>query len=409
MNLLAYDHTMTDTLKTLGLIVILAAGVYIMLGFTDVVPEKAKQNSLLIHAPAKVAPGMSLHTVRRTSSAWLVDSNGEVHHKWNIKKYVPTESKYTLRKSPLQHIEAGPDGRLLAVVKDSAIVQLDSNSELIAVTEGHFHHDIDVLHDGTIVTLERQAQEVSYQNTTGVLLNDHIVFINPDGSRKAEYPLFKLFETNFSQELIEKAFVFSATAKPEDIKNDTPADVLHTNAVEILRSDLPGIAPAGSALVSFRHIDLIAIIDLEAQIVLWQYGPGELSSQHAPTVLENDHILIFDNGRKNKSSRVIELNPDTKEIVWQFDVNDYDEPEFYSPSRGSAQRLANGNTLIAMGEKGIAIEVTPNKEIVWKYKPQVRIKRPNGEIRTVRSMSLYRIFKIEDATTLLTLTGNSKA
>ncbi len=34
---------------------------------------------------------------------------------------------------------------------------------------------------------------------------------------------------------------------------------------------------------------------------------------------------------------------------------------------GTAQRLPNGNTLICDGAKGHAIEVTPEKEIVWEW------------------------------------------
>jgi hypothetical protein len=40
---------------------------------------------------------------------------------------------------------------------------------------------------------------------------------------------------------------------------------------------------------------------------------------------------------------------------------------FYSSYVSGAQRLPNGNTFICSGFKGIFIEVTPEKEIVWRY------------------------------------------
>ena len=46
-------------------------------------------------------------------------------------------------------------------------------------------------------------------------------------------------------------------------------------------------------------------------------------------------------------SRVLEINPVTKEIVWQYTAADSNGPPwaFYSSFISSAQRLPNGNTL----------------------------------------------------------------
>ena len=40
---------------------------------------------------------------------------------------------------------------------------------------------------------------------------------------------------------------------------------------------------------------------------------------------------------------------------------------FFTEGRGSAQRLPNGNTLACEAERGRAIEVTPDGEIVWEF------------------------------------------
>jgi hypothetical protein len=44
-----------------------------------------------------------------------------------------------------------------------------------------------------------------------------------------------------------------------------------------------------------------------------------------------------------------------------------DKGGFYSSFISGAQRLPNGNTLICSGVNGVLFEVTPEKEIVWKY------------------------------------------
>jgi len=71
------------------------------------------------------------------------------------------------------------------------------------------------------------------------------------------------------------------------------------------------------------------------------------------------------NGLSRKWSRAIELDPLTNEIVWEYKAN---PPEaFYTRAKGSVQRLSNGNTLIAESDKGRAIEVTPDGNIVWEF------------------------------------------
>jgi hypothetical protein len=86
--------------------------------------------------------------------------------------------------------------------------------------------------------------------------------------------------------------------------------------------------------------------------------------------LPNSNILIFDNGptrldRTFPFSRVIEINPATNEIVWEY--QDANAQAFYSDRISNAQRLPNGNTLINEGMFGRFFEVTPAGEVVWEY------------------------------------------
>jgi hypothetical protein len=87
-------------------------------------------------------------------------------------------------------------------------------------------------------------------------------------------------------------------------------------------------------------------------------------------MLPNGNILIFDNGSSRRAlpqgfSRVIEVKPETNEIVWQY--RDTPPANFYSPNISGARRLANGNTLITEGRFGRVFQVTPAGEVVWEY------------------------------------------
>jgi hypothetical protein len=105
-----------------------------------------------------------------------------------------------------------------------------------------------------------------------------------------------------------------------------------------------------------------------------------LCGQHAVSRLENGNLLFFDNGRncwpeieqRGELTRVVEYRIDEPaleaELVWS-----YSQAGAFSRSQGSAQRLANGNTLIGWGSgPGIlATEVSAEGEKVFEITAQV--------------------------------------
>ena len=89
---------------------------------------------------------------------------------------------------------------------------------------------------------------------------------------------------------------------------------------------------------------------------------------HDVQMLDNGNLLFFANGiytPLNPFSRVIELNPETGEEVW--DYRGQPTWTFFSPNISGAQRLWSGNPLICAGQMGRVFEVTPDQEIVWEY------------------------------------------
>jgi len=72
-----------------------------------------------------------------------------------------------------------------------------------------------------------------------------------------------------------------------------------------------------------------------------------------------------------------------------------DKYSFYSPFVSGAQRLKNGNTMIASGAKGRFFEVTPDNEIVWEYwnpyKHNYRL--PDGSAAQPTGPFLYSQFR----------------
>ena len=158
---------------------------------------------------------------------------------------------------------------------------------------------------------------------------------------------------------------------------------------------------------SARETNIVAITDKKSGKIVWKIGPDYntspalrrlgwmIGNHHAhliPRGLPGEgNLLIFDNGGwagygapnpgaptgiKNALrdySRVLEMDPLTLKIVWQYTPAEagyrmpLDANRFYSPFISSAQRLPNGNTLITEGSGGRLIEVTADHRIVWEY------------------------------------------
>jgi hypothetical protein len=123
--------------------------------------------------------------------------------------------------------------------------------------------------------------------------------------------------------------------------------------------------PDGNLILSFRDISTVVMINRETGAIYWKLSAPPLAGQHAPYLL-----LLFDNGphRLDQSfpySRVLEIDPATKEIVWKF--QEAHVADFFSSRLSNAQRLPNGNTLINEGWFGRLFEVTSDGDLVWAY------------------------------------------
>jgi hypothetical protein len=87
----------------------------------------------------------------------------------------------------------------------------------------------------------------------------------------------------------------------------------------------------------------------------------------------------------------LEIDPISKQIVWQYTGTDSDRPSwsFYSSFISSARRLPNGNTLIDDGMKGRFFQVTKDGKIVWEYISPHLAASPLGG-KPVTSNYVYR-------------------
>lgn len=177
-------------------------------------------------------------------------------------------------------------------------------------------------------------------------------------------------------------------------------------------------------LIDSRNANFIAIIDKTSGKVVWRLGPDlppshdarqhpvprpvdQISGQHdahliPPGLPGAGDLLVFDNQGEAgypavplsvlPGSRVLEIDPRTSQIVWEYRGEQSDRPgwTFYSAFISSARRLPNGNTLIDEGMNGRFFQVTPAGEIVWEYVNPYFGHSPVGGPKDVYSNWVYR-------------------
>jgi hypothetical protein len=154
-------------------------------------------------------------------------------------------------------------------------------------------------------------------------------------------------------------------------RSDYPLQAHYTREhYPLINSVLP-MRDGKHILASLRSVSAVIIIERSTGDIVWKLGSDVLAQQHNATELENGNILIFDNGafRQGESitySRAIEVDRVSKKIVWEY-RDSSQMHNFFTPFMGSAQRLANGNTLLCESAFGRLFEVTQDGYVCWEY------------------------------------------
>ncbi len=325
--------------------------------------------NVTLYSKGLAADGLNLFVSGHGPEAHLIDMEGRLRHKWRYafedvwSEPLPFD-EWRLHQTFWRRAHLYPNGDLLAVFEGIGLIKLDAQSNLLWAYQGRNHHDLFVAESGTIFTLTRQWRK---QHPSIIFeerfLEDFITQVSPDGKALKSVSILDCFLNS------EYASVL--------INMKRKGDVFHTNTLEIMDGRLGAAYPMfakGNALISIPTMQLIAVIDLQQETVVWAMT-GMWIFQHQPTLLDNGHIMLFDNLGDGGKSKVIEIDPLTQEVVWLY--RGTKENEFFSQTCSSNQRLANGNTLITESNTGRAFEVTPDKEIVWEFLNPFRAGKNN--------------------------------
>jgi len=350
------------------------------IGYLGAVNPAPAASGVTVHDKSRAYQGYNFYTSGHLPGAVLMDMEGNVLHEWRLEfqdawpdcpediyradlEFTPKRMRnpdFWFRARLLEN------GSVISLFEDLGIFQVDSRSQLQWKLQGRFHHDFDIRDDGVVYALVRRPTEYGLFGRGEMIYDDGIALIGPDGL---------IGITSIINCIIDSPYV--------DLlyRMKRKGDLLHTNTLEILDGRLASRLPAfkkGNILISLRESCTIAVIDLEAEKVVWALD-GMWVEQHHPTVLDNGNIMIFDNRGNYGKSEILEFDPVTQEVEWEYKG----DGTFFSRQCGANQRLPNGNTLITESDYGRAFEITPAGDIVWEFVNPARGGENNELIATI--------------------------
>ena len=323
-----------------------------------------------------------------------VDWDGNVVWKWDHTELVADEGKPAAWQAR-QHHDFQREGSPVGYYAPGLEPRTDGGNTILLVHENSYHPEI----------------------SDKLLIDDKTIEVTWDGEVVWEWRAAEHFE-EFGFDEAARASLYASPS----MRGDAGGDWLHTNCVSELgpnkwydRGD-ERFAPE-NLIFDCRNANILAIISKKTGKIVWKLGPrfdgteaerklGWIVGQHHLHMIPKGlpgagDLLVFDNGGAagygapnelapdgtsvvhRDYSRVVQFNPITLEVTWQYGPLEAgwlpfaDGSRTYSPYISSAQRLWNGNTLICEGSDGHLVEVTPDHEIVWEYvSPYFKVPAP---------------------------------
>jgi len=323
-------------------------------------------------------------------TVYLIDMEGQVVHRWEM-PYAPGLHGYLTERGTLFYNgKIANDTHLgKAPFMGGAVMEVDWNGRVLwEVKNPEHHHDGILLRNGNVMLIgARELSPAIARRVRGGRAGSEY----DGGKMNADY----LLEVTTAGKVVWEWRVEDHLDPEKDHltgEQDPRDEWTHANGLSEM--------PDGNILLSCRNTSTVLMINRKTGNIDWKLGSPPLSGQHAPYLLENGHVLLFDNGphRLDETfpySRVLEIDPATKSIVWKY--QDSPTQNFFSDRISNAVRLRNGNTLINEGMFGRFFEVMPDGRIVWEYVNPFFGGPPNAPSNAVFRVQRYSEAEIDRA------------
>lgn len=254
----------------------------------------------------------------------------------------------TIDKPPFSFV-FNPNTCSILVNSNFVIGEIDKNSNVIWRLDGHYHHAFDI-YDNKIYA--QFHQNYTYNDTLYRI--DNIGIIENGILIKNISVINALIKKYGADYVLKKPFEF------HELSSYGTVDLTHLNQVFMIKKDYSPVLKRGYLLLSLRTQNKLIILNPEKEEIVWDYEDS-VETTHSPSVLENGNILFVDNGIMRKWTRIVEIDPITKKVVWEYT----NKTLLNTRVMGSAQRLTNGNTFITSTQNSKIFEVNSAGEIVY--------------------------------------------
>jgi len=330
--------------------------------------EKVGDKSGVVHYEKQRAwPGYNLYTSLNLCRADLVDMEGKAIKSWSNPDCEQWSTAQLLPNGDVvvAGMRAIHNKSSEEYQKAAYLLRMTWDGERVWQVPVSAHHNFNVTPEGNLAVLTAGWRLIPEYDANHEVREHGIAIVSPEGKVLQTASLYDLLTSNPGEFTLQKV----GKTGGDGVFGKDDIDLFHSNMIEFMH--WPGLVSRSpiysleNALVTVRHQNTMAIIDWPRKKLIWAWGQGVLSGPHYGHVLENGNILVFDNGLKRGWSRVIELDPLAKKIVWEYKAPN--PKDFFTVSGGGAERLPNGDTLITNTREGQVFEVTPNGEMVWEF------------------------------------------
>ncbi len=341
-------------------------------GGTQLAPT---MKNVVVHDPDRAWAGLNFFTTGHAPVALLMDMDGQVLHRWGLGYWrVWPDSEIERDHDGTMHWRRArilPGGDLLAVYEGLGLMKIDRHSNLIWANHCQAHHDLEVLPDGDILVLAREAHLIPRLHPRAPILEDFVLRLSPEGEIEQRVSLLQAFENSEQyRHVLER-------------RKEGAGDIFHTNSIEMLDGRIAHRAPeftAGRVLVSLCNLSAVAVVDLDRVEVMWVLQ-DRFRYQHDATILEDGRLMLFNNSFQPGMSSVEIYDPADGSRVWQYTGTK--EQPFFSRTCSTSQQLPNGNVLITESDNGRAFEIDPAGHTVWEFYNPSRTGEDNEYIATL--------------------------
>ena len=276
------------------------------------------------------------YDLQEPGEIYLIDMDGRVVHTWFV-------------LGSVQLAKLKPDGNLLYSTRDrsfkqrAGIREIDPFGNVLWFYKCWADHDFYLPENGNLLIHYIEDKEAPAIGP-GKIRCPRIIEVTPQRDVVWEW---------WGEEHLEELTRLAGIEFPLDKQGRRLFDWAHSNTCQVIgenRTSLkdPRFRP-GNILISYCNLNTIGVIDKETGQIVWAWGPGILDGQHNPQMLENGNLLIFDNGTDRGYSRIIELDPLSEKVVWEYNDKDSDPLRFYSPFISGVQPLPNENVFVCQG------------------------------------------------------------